>query len=170
MIKCVNCGQQIEEDNEFCYFCGMDPHEKNSNEEPSTEILREAGRVNNECFDYSLHGENPMYELDGNSGKSMIVYSHKCVIRTAVSFSSVMGGNATDGEKTIYFKDVIGVNFKEAGLLNGYLQLETASSKSNNNSKNFADENSFTYENKNYNEVYDAYRYIIHRLDEIKSI
>ena len=162
MIKCVSCGNLIEEDNEFCYFCGMDPYGNNSDEESS-----ESARDNNKCFDYSLHGENPLYELNGNNGKSMIVYPHKCVIRTVASFSSARSGNATYCEKTIYFKDVIGVQFNKSGLLNGCLQLETASPNEN-YSRTLVDENSFSFEDNE--KIYEAYKYIIHRLDEIKCI
>ena len=143
MIKCVSCGNLIEEDNEFCYFCGMDPYGNNSNEEISKVV------------DYSLHGEKPIYELNGNNGKSMIVYPHKCVIRTLSSFR----GNAICSEKTIYFKDIIGVQFNKTGLSDGFLQLDTASSNDN---------NSFPFENNE--KICEVYKYIIHRLDEIKSI
>ncbi|MBQ8651573.1 MAG: SHOCT domain-containing protein [Alphaproteobacteria bacterium] len=76
----------------------------------------------------------------------MKVYEDKCVLTTKVTIGSVLTSNATDGEKTIYYSDVLGVQFKRANLTIGYLQFETASSSMNNKSSNFWNENSFTFE------------------------
>ena len=120
-------------------------------------------------FDYTIHGENPLYELKGNRGRRLTVYPYKCVIKTDVTLGSLVTHNATDGEKTIYYKDVIGIQFKKPGLSIGFLQLETASSQGNNASSNFFNENTFTYDAYN-NEIYEVYKYIISRLDEIKGM
>ncbi len=173
MIHCVNCGNIIEDDCEFCYYCGLDPKEKGVGEtiyidEDKMEEIEEAQEVQSSSFDYSVHGANPLYELKGNRGRRLTVYPHKCVIKTGVTLGSIVTQNATDGEKTIYLKDVIGVQFKQPGLTIGYLQLETASPKGNNKASNFFDENTFTFDN--YDEVYEVYKYIISRLDEIKMI
>ncbi|MBE5732517.1 MAG: SHOCT domain-containing protein [Clostridiales bacterium] len=87
-----------------------------------------------------------IYDLQGVRGRSMKVYEDKCVITTKVTFGSIMTGNASDGEKTIYYSDVLGVQFKLAKMQIGYLQLETASSSMNNKGSNFFNENSFTYD------------------------
>ncbi len=87
-----------------------------------------------------------IYDLQGVRGRSMKVYEDKCVITTKVTFGSLMTGNASDGEKTIYYSDVLGVQFKLAKMQIGYLQLETASSSMNNRGSNFFNENSFTYD------------------------
>jgi hypothetical protein len=55
----------------------------------------------------------------------------------------VLSGNATDGEKTIYYIDVIGLQYKASGFVIGYIQFETASGQMNNGSSNFWGENSF---------------------------
>ena len=57
--------------------------------------------------------------------------------------------SATNGEKTIYFVDYVGIQFKKAGLTLGYLQIETPSGNTNNIQNNFLNENSFTYETDN---------------------
>jgi hypothetical protein len=119
-------------------------------------------------IDYEIHGENPLYDIQGNRGRRLYVYEHKCIIQVDVTLGSVLTNNATDGEKTIYYKDVLGVQLKKEGLLIGYLQLETADAKGNNKNNNFFDENTFTF-NK-YEDVHQAYKYIISRLDEIKRV
>ena len=177
MIKCVNCGNMIEDDCDFCYFCGLNPSEMSSIDEieASEEMIEEAQQMHQEIleqqqayYDYELHGANPLYEIKGNRGRRLYVYEHKCVIKVDITLGSIIANNATDGEKTIYYKDVIGVQLKKEGLLIGYLQLETASEKGNNKTSNFFDENTFTFDN--YDDVYGAYKYIISRLDEIKKI
>lgn len=134
------------------------------------EIRTNANATNSKeaYYDYDIHGVNPLYEIQGNRGRRIYVYEHKCVIKVDVTLGSIITHNATDGEKTIYYKDVIGVQLKKDGLLIGYLQLETASEKGNNKSDNFYDENTFTFDK--YEDVYPAYKYIISRLDEIKRI
>lgn len=88
-------------------------------------------------------------ELTGVRGRRMSVYDNKCVIVTNVSLGSVLTGNALDGEKTIFYADVVGIQFKESGLTIGYLQLETPSIQMNNQSSNMFSENTFTYEESN---------------------
>lgn len=52
----------------------------------------------------------------------------------------------TDGEKTIFYSDVVGIQLKKPGFTIGYLQLETASGQMNNLTSNAFSENTFTYE------------------------
>ena len=92
-------------------------------------------------------GENkPIWAIYGARGRSIKVYENKCVIKTDVTLGSLLTHNATDGEKTIYYADVVGVQFKEPGVTLGYLQLETAGGIGNNRGSNFFNENTFTYE------------------------
>ena len=89
-------------------------------------------------------------KLEGVRGRTMTLYDTKCVIKTKVTAGSVITGNATDGEKTLFLKDVVGVQFKESGALIGYLQFETSSIQMNNQKSNMFSENTFTFEhNKN---------------------
>ncbi len=90
-------------------------------------------------------GEKPVYALEGVRGRRMDVYEDRAVIKTRVTIGSILSSNASDGEKTIYYADCIGVQFKEAGFQIGYIQLETASAIMNNKGDNFFNENSFTF-------------------------
>lgn len=90
--------------------------------------------------------EGVIYAVQGVRGRFLRVYDDKCVITVKPGFGSLITHNVTDGEKTIYFVDCVGVQFKEAGALIGYLQLETASALGNNRRDNFFAENSFTFD------------------------
>ena len=90
--------------------------------------------------------EFPIYSIKGVRGRYLQVFDDKCVIRTTATFGSFVSGNLTDGEKTIYYMDCIGVQYRPSGALIGYLQLETASSSMNNKNDNFFNENSFTFD------------------------
>ena len=87
-----------------------------------------------------------MYHVEGVRGRSLKVYEDRCIINVKASLGSFITGNVTDGEKTIYYSDCVGVQFKEAGTLIGYLQFETASNTMNQNSDNFFNENTFTFD------------------------
>ena len=82
----------------------------------------------------------------GARGRTLSIYDTKCVISTSVTPGSILSGNAIDGEKTIFYLDCVGVQFKEAGRTLGFLQLETASMQMNNQTSNVSSENSFTFE------------------------
>ena len=82
--------------------------------------------------------------LKGVRGRSLKLYDTKCVITTSVTAGSVITGNASDGEKTIFLIDVVGVQFKKSSLTIGYLQLETPSLQMNNQDCNYFSENTFT--------------------------
>lgn len=84
----------------------------------------------------------------GARGRALTVYDTKCVIATSVTAGSILTGNATDGEKTIFYLDCTGVQYKDCGMTLGYLQLETPSMQMNNQTSNFFSENTFTFEDK----------------------
>ena len=90
---------------------------------------------------------------------------------TRITLGSLLTSNATDGEKTIYYKDCVGVQFKPAGFTVGYLQFETASGMMNNKGSNFFGENSFTFDiNVISNEkMKEIANYVKKRIDEIKT-
>ena len=79
--------------------------------------------------------------------------------------------SATNGEKTIYFVDCVGIQFKKAGLTLGYLQIETPSGNTNNIQNNFLNENSFTYETDNIpnGKMEEIALYIKDRISKIKD-
>ena len=82
----------------------------------------------------------------GARGRTLSIYDTKCVINTSVTAGSILSGNATDGEKTIFYLDCVGIQFKEAGRTIGFLQLETPSMQMNNQTSNVSSENTFTFE------------------------
>ena len=91
-----------------------------------------------------------LYQFYGVRGRSIAIYDRKCVISTQAGVGSLLTGNATDGVKTIFYCDVVGVQFKKSGALIGYLQFETGSVQMNNQNSNMFSENTFTFEhNKN---------------------
>ena len=98
-----------------------------------------------------------VFHVDGSRGRSLDVFPNKCIISVDATLGALVTGNATDGEKTIYYGDCIGLQYKRAGVILGYLQLETATSAMNNNQSNLFNENTFTYdENKISNSEMDV--------------
>ena len=110
-----------------------------------------------------------VYEINGARGRSIRIYPYKCIISTSVTAGSLLTRNATDGEKTIYFKDVIGLQYKRPGMTLGYLQFETASGTMNNEKSNFFSENTFTFEASSQTITHEAYEYVVGILDELKN-
>ena len=113
-----------------------------------------------------------IYEFEGVRGRNLKLYDNKIVITTNITIGSFVTGNVTDGEKTIFLSDIVGVQFKKSGLLIGYLQFETPSLQMNNKSDNMFSENTFTYENNRNgitNELVEIlYKYIVDRIEELK--
>lgn len=89
---------------------------------------------------------NLIYDLEGVRGRHIQVYDDKVVLTVKASLGSLIAGNISDGEKTIYFADCIGVQFKKSGFQIGYLQFETAGGIMNNKASNFFNENTFTWD------------------------
>jgi len=112
--------------------------------------------------------EKPIYDLKGARGRYLKVYEDKCIIGTKVSVGSFITRNVSDGEKTIYYCDVLGVQYKRSGLQLGYLQLETASSTMNNRADNFFNENSFTFENELDFKMDEVQKFVKQKVDEAK--
>ena len=115
---------------------------------------------------------NFICEFEGVRGRVLKLYDTKCVITTNVTVGSIITGNATDGEKTIFLKDVVGVQFKESGIAIGYLQFETPSMQMNHKDSNFFSENTFTFEDGK-NGISNllmkmVYSYIVDRIEELK--
>jgi len=118
-----------------------------------------------------FENQDLVYTIDGVRGRHIDIYTDKVVITTKVTIGSLLTHNATDGEKTIYYSDCIGVQFKQSKFAIGYLQLETASSNGNNKHSNFFAENSFTFDttvisNERMIEVAD---YVKSRVDAVKK-
>lgn len=109
----------------------------------------------------------------GARGRSIDIFDNKAVIKTDITIGSVITGNATDGEKTIFYIDCVGIQFKRSGtaFAIGYLQLETSSMQMNNQNSNFFSENTFTYEespNSSNALMQEVYQYIVRRVEGYK--
>ena len=111
-----------------------------------------------------------IYSINGVRGRHIDVFNDKCIITTKVTLGSILTHNATDGEKTIYYSDVVGVQFKEPGITIGYLQLETPGLTMNNAASNFFNENSFTFDTSviTTDKMREIAAYIENRVQEIK--
>ena len=114
--------------------------------------------------------DNAVYRLTGARGRSIKVYDDKAIIIVNVTMGSLFTNNATDGEKTIYYSDVIGVQYKECGTTLGYLQLETASLQMNNKNNNFFSENSYTFNADQNSQMAEVVKYIRDRVEYYKSV
>lgn len=113
-----------------------------------------------------------VFHIDGARGRKIDIYPTKCVITVDVTVGSVLNNNSTDGEKTIYYCDCIGLQFKKPGITLGYLQFETAASLSNNTTSNFFNENTFTYEESHINThcMEIIVKYVKQQLEKIKML
>lgn len=112
-----------------------------------------------------------IYDLEGVRGRHIKVYEDKVVIIVKAGIGSFLTGNVSDGEKTIYYSDCIGVQYKKSGFQLGYIQIETASGIMNNKVNNMFNENSFTWDKtKQSNEKMEKVaEYIKGRVDAFKS-
>ena len=87
-----------------------------------------------------------IYNIKGVRGRSLKVFADRAIITVTAGMGSFITGNVSDGEKTIYYTDCVGLQFKESGVQIGYLQFETAARTMNNTTSNFFNENSFTFD------------------------
>lgn len=111
----------------------------------------------------------PIYDIKGARGRRLQVFEDKCIISTKVGVGSFLTGNISDGEKTIYYSDVLGVQYKKCNLQLGYLQLETASATMNNKGDNFFNENSFTFDNDVDYQMEEVAQFVKKKVDEAKQ-
>lgn len=110
-----------------------------------------------------------IYELKGAYGKYMDVYDDRVIIRTKVGAGSLLTGNASNGEKSIYYTDCIGIQFKKSGFGIGYLQLETASSMMKDKKDNYFSENSFAFFKKSNEKMEEVANYVEQQIHKIKD-
>ena len=107
------------------------------------------------------HYQGFLFRIKGARGRVLEVYNNKCIIQTKITLGSVITGNASDGEKTIFYPDCTAIQFKLSGALIGYLQLETPSLQMNNTKSNFFSENTFTFEGTDKNELMSEVYYFV---------
>ncbi len=173
-VICATCGAQNKVGAKFCVKCGNDVNVKLC-PKCGTQNKKEASFCKNCGFNLNYFQRSPkpgaIYGIYGIGGRYMEVYEDRVVIVTRLAIESLIFGNATDGEKTIYYVDCNGIQVKQTGIAYGYIQLETASSLMNNLKSNYFNENSFAYDltaitPDNINEVVN---YIKNRIHEIKT-
>lgn len=142
------------------------------------ERIKEENRVASELVDCGINSnigpfenQDLVYTIDGVRGRHIDIYKDKVVITVKVTLGSIITHNATDGEKTIYYSDCIGVQFKQSKFAIGYLQLETASSSGNNKNSNFFGENSFTFDTSviSNERMIEVSNYVKSRVDAVKK-
>lgn len=144
--------------------------------------LKEQGEANKKLLEasmeerISMRPEGVKYCLVNNLGKILDVYDNKVVFTatksTATLVSDVIfsGSQSTQGEKTIYFKDAIGVQFKPSSVLDGYIQVETAAGSMTSTSSQYGGENSIQFSGKRSNEEAEMIvEFIKNKIDEIKN-
>lgn len=114
---------------------------------------------------------NLIYDLNGCRGRHIQVYDDKVVLSVKAGLGSFFTGNISDGEKTIYYCDCIGIQFKKSGFQIGYLQFETAGGIMNNRVNNFFNENTFTWETtqQSNEKMEEVAKYTKERVDYYKS-
>lgn len=168
-ITCPQCGTEVYYTSKKCSRCGADLQNVSLEEQKAEEDRKkeEAAKINEELKQKQIREEQlqnvgMVYYLEGARGRKMRVYEDRCEIVTDATLGSMITGNVSDGEKTIYFADCIGIQFKKSGVLIGYLQIETAAPTMNNEKSNFFNENSFTYTeaNQSNEKMTEVYRYI----------
>lgn len=115
-------------------------------EEALTILKNSYGRAEEDRIRKDRENEGIVYQVNGVRGRKIKVFEDRCVMKVTANLGSFFTGNVSDGEKTIYYADCVGVQFKEAGIQIGYLQLETASNIINQRASNFFNENSFTFD------------------------
>ena len=111
----------------------------------------------------------PVFELEGCRGRRITVFRERCIIKTDATLGAILTDNATDGAKTIFYKDVIGIQYKEPGFVLGYLQLETGSNQMNNSKSNMFSENTYTFD-KNKELVEEIRDYITYQVSLHKQL
>ena len=114
---------------------------------------------------------NLIYDLNGCRGRQIKVFEDKVVLSVKAGLGSFITGNVSDGEKTIYYADCIGVQFKKSGLQIGYLQFETAGGIMNNKANNFFNENTFTWDKpqQSNEKMEEVSKYVKERVEYYKN-
>ena len=122
-----------------------------------------------------LRPEGVRYCMVNNTGKILDVYDNKVVFCSTQSTSTVVTGlvfgtSTTQGEKTIYFKDAVGVQYKPSAIADGYIQVETAAGGVSSSSSQYGGENSIQFSGKDRNaEAEIVVAFIRKQIEEIKN-
>lgn len=113
--------------------------------------------------------------LVNNLGKILDVYENKVVFTTTRSTSTLVtgilfsGSQMTQGEKTIFYRDAVGVQFKPSSLTDGYIQIETPAGNMTSTSSSYGGENSIQFGKEKNEEAATIAAYIKSKIEEIKN-
>lgn len=122
-----------------------------------------------------MRPEGVRYCIVNNLGKILDVYDNKVVFTSTKSTSTLItglafGSSVTQGEKTIYYKDAIGVQYKPSSIADGYIQIETAAGGVTSSSSQYGGENSIQFSGKERNaEAEIVVDFIRKQIEEIKN-
>lgn len=122
-----------------------------------------------------MRPEGVRYCIINNLGKILDVYDNKVVFTSTKSTSTLLTGLAfgtsvTQGEKTIYYKDAIGVQYKPSSIADGYIQIETAAGGVTSSSSQYGGENSIQFSGKDRNaEAEIVVNFIRKQIEDIKN-
>ena len=144
-----------------------------------TDGLKQQEAKNNELIAASMEERIKMrpdgvkYCLVNSLGKILDVYENKVVFTSTQSTSTVgsslfLGGSATQGEKTIYYKDAIGIQFKPSKVTDGYIQVETASAGRSASSE-YGGENSIQFGGKSNADAEAIVSFLRKKIEEVKN-
>lgn len=121
-----------------------------------------------------MRPEGVRYCIVNSFGKILDVYDNKVVFTSTKSTSTVVSGlifgdSLTQGEKTIYYKDAIGVQFKPATITDGYIQVETAVGGMTSAKSQYGGENLIQFGSKVNDEAETVTNFIKQKIEEIKN-
>ena len=122
-----------------------------------------------------LRPEGVKYCMINNLGKILDVYENKVVFTSTQSTSTmvtglVFGTSVTQGEKSIYYKDAIGVQYKPSAIADGYIQIETAAGGVSTSSSQYSGENAIQFSGKAKNEEAEIIvAFIRKQIEDIKN-
>lgn len=122
-----------------------------------------------------LRPDGVKYCMVNNTGKILDVFDNKVVFSSTQSTSTVVTGlvfgtSMTQGEKTIYYKDAIGVQYKPSSIADGYIQIETAAGGVTSSASQYGGENSIQFSGKERNaEAEVVVNFIREKIEEIKN-
>ncbi len=122
-----------------------------------------------------MRPEGVRYCMVNNLGKILDIYDNKVVFTSTQSSSTVVTGllfgtSVTQGEKTIYYKDAIGVQYKPSSIADGYIQIETAAGGVTSSSSQYGGENAIQFSGKERNaEAEIIVAFIRKQIEDIKN-
>ena len=122
-----------------------------------------------------MRPEGVRYCLVNSLGKILDVYDNKVIFTSTHSTSTLVTGllfgtSVTQGEKTIYFKDAIGVQYKPSSIADGYIQVETAAGGVSTSNSQYSGENAIQFSGKKSNEEAEIIvAFIRKQIEDIKN-